>query len=127
MRARGDFVSVVRDTARAHGDRRGFTFVAEEPGPGRRYRPVDLGFAELERRARALACLLEERGLRDAPVLLLYPEGLEFPTAFLGCLFARAVAVPAPLPELDAGRADRTLRIIEDAGITWVLTDAAHR
>ncbi|GLW63369.1 hypothetical protein Arub01_16130 [Actinomadura rubrobrunea] len=127
MRERSDFVSVVRDAAQAHGDGRGFTFVDEEPGPGRRYRSADLGFAELERRARALARLLEERGLRDAPVLLLYPEGLEFPAAFLGCLFARAVAVPAPLPELDAGRAQRTLRIIEDAGITCVLTDAAHR
>ncbi|MEU6034758.1 fatty acyl-AMP ligase [Actinomadura sp. NPDC047616] len=127
MRPRGDFVSVVRDAVEEHGDRHGFTFVSEEPGPGRRYRETGLGFAELDRRARVLACLLEERGLRDTAVLLLYPEGLEFLAAFLGCLYARVVAVPAPLPALDAGRADRTLRIIDDADVTWILTDAAHR
>jgi acyl-CoA synthetase (AMP-forming)/AMP-acid ligase II len=127
MRPRGDFVSVVRDAVEEHGDRRGFTFVSEEPGPGRRYREAFLGFAELDRRARVLARLLEERGLRDSAVLLLYPEGLAFPAAFLGCLYARVVAVPAPLPAFDAGRADRTLRIIDDARIAWILTDAAHR
>ncbi|WP_222869962.1 fatty acyl-AMP ligase [Actinomadura decatromicini] len=86
-----------------------------------------LGFAELDRMARALACRLESRGLRDRAVLLLYPEGLEFLKAFLGCLYARVVAVPAPLPALDAGRFDRTRRIIDDAGVSLILTDAAHR
>ncbi|MWA04250.1 AMP-binding protein [Actinomadura sp. LD22] len=121
-----DFVSAVRETARTYGDARGFTFVKEEPGPGRAYREDALGLAELDRRARALARRLEERGLRDRAVLLLYPEGLEFISAFVGCLYARVVAVPAPLPVLDAGRFDRTRRIIDDADITWILTDGAH-
>ncbi|MEU6753720.1 fatty acyl-AMP ligase [Spirillospora sp. NPDC046719] len=121
-----DFVSAVRETVRTHGDARGFTFVKEEPGPGRAYREDVLGLAELDRRARALARRLEERGLRDRAVLLLYPEGLEFMAAFVGCLYARVVAVPAPLPVLDAGRFDRTRRIIADADITWILTDSAH-
>ncbi|MEU9024233.1 fatty acyl-AMP ligase [Actinomadura sp. NPDC048394] len=121
-----DFVSAVRETVRAHGDARGFTFVKEEPGPGRAYREDVLGLAELDRRAVAVARRLEERGLRDRAVLLLYPEGLEFMAAFVGCLYARVVAVPAPLPVLDAGRFDRTRRIIADADITWILTDGAH-
>ncbi|WP_217711253.1 fatty acyl-AMP ligase [Actinomadura sp. NAK00032] len=86
-----------------------------------------LGFAELDRKARALARRLEARGLRDRAVLLLYPEGLEFISAFLGCLYARVIAVPAPLPDLDAGRFGRTRRIIEDADIALILTDTAHR
>ncbi|MBO2459991.1 fatty acyl-AMP ligase [Actinomadura violacea] len=122
-----DFVSLVRENVREHGDRRAFTFVSEDAGPGHSYREDVLGFAELDRRARALACRLEERGLRDRAVLLLYPEGLEFLAAFLGCLYARAVAVPAPLPALDAGRFDRTRRIIGDADIAWILTDTGHR
>ncbi|QKG22272.1 fatty acyl-AMP ligase [Actinomadura verrucosospora] len=122
-----DFVSLVRENVREHGGRRAFTFVSEDAGPGRSYREDVLGFADLDRRARALACRLEERGLRDRAVLLLYPEGLEFLSAFLGCLYARAVAVPAPLPALDAGRFDRTRRIIGDADIAWILTDTAHR
>ena len=120
-----DFVSLVRDNIRTHGDDRAFTFISEEPG--RKYKENVLGFAELDRRARALARRLEARGLRDRAVLLLYPEGLEFITAFVGCLYARVIAVPAPLPDLDAGRFGRTRRIIEDADIALILTDTAHR
>lgn len=120
-----DFVSLVRDNIQTYGDDRSFTFISEEPG--RKYKENVLGFAELDRKARALACRLEARGLRDRAVLLLYPEGLEFITAFLGCLYARVIAVPAPLPDLDAGRFGRTRRIIEDADIALILTDTAHR
>ncbi|MEU8122249.1 fatty acyl-AMP ligase [Spirillospora sp. NPDC049024] len=120
-----DFVSLVRQNVRTHGDDRSFTFISEEPG--RKYKENVLGFAELDRKARALGCRLEARGLRDRAVLLLYPEGLEFLTAFLGCLYARVVAVPAPLPDLDAGRFGRTRRIIEDADVALILTDTAHR
>ncbi|MES9537299.1 MULTISPECIES: fatty acyl-AMP ligase [unclassified Actinomadura] len=120
-----DFVSLVRQNVRTHGDARSFTFISEEPG--RKYKENVLGFAELDRKARALGCRLEARGLRDRAVLLLYPEGLEFLTAFLGCLYARVVAVPAPLPDLDAGRFGRTRRIIEDADVALILTDTAHR
>ncbi|MFB4311183.1 fatty acyl-AMP ligase [Actinomadura sp. GTD37] len=120
-----DFVSLVRDNVRTYGDDRSFTFISEEPG--RKYKEHTLGFAELDRRARALARRLEARGLRDRAVLLLYPEGLEFITAFVGCLYARVIAVPAPLPDLDAGRFGRTRRIIEDADIALILTDTAHR
>lgn len=120
-----DFVSLVRKNIRTHGDTRSFTFISEEPG--RRYKENVLGFADLDRKARALGCRLEARGLRDRAVLLLYPEGLEFLAAFLGCLYARVIAVPAPLPDLDAGRFGRTRRIIEDADVALILTDTAHR
>ncbi|TDD71413.1 fatty acyl-AMP ligase [Actinomadura rubrisoli] len=136
MRPHTDFVSAVRANVLAHGDGRGFTFVREDKAPprgtpphggaGRRYREDTLGFAELDRRARALACRLEAMGLRDHAVLLLYPEGLEFLTGFLACLYARVIAVPAPLPALAAERFGRTRRIIDDADIAWILTDAAH-
>ncbi|TDD62254.1 fatty acyl-AMP ligase [Actinomadura darangshiensis] len=132
-----DFVSHVRANLRAHGGDRSFTFISEgassggrpftPSGPGRKYTENELGFADLDRKARVLGCRLEARGLRDRAVLLLYPEGLEFLAAFLGCLYARVVAVPAPLPDLDAGRFGRTRRIIEDADIALILTDTAHR
>ena len=54
---------------------------------------------ELDRRARALAVRLQDLGLdRRSRALLLYPPGLEFITAFFGCLYAGVVAVPAYLP-----------------------------
>ena len=52
-------------------------------------------FAELDRRARSLALRLGEEGVTDQAVLLLYPAGLPFLSAFFGCLYARSVAVPS--------------------------------
>lgn len=126
MQPQTDFVTVVRENVRAYGNQRSFTFVGDRK-PGGAYQEHVLGFADLDRQARALACHLLALGLRDRAVLLLYPEGLSFVTAFLGCLYAGVVAVPSPLPALGAGRADRTRRIIDDAGITLILTDAARR
>ena len=55
---------------------------------------------ELDRQACAIAARLQELGpdSSGARALLLYPPGLEFITAFFGCLYAGVVAVPAYLP-----------------------------
>jgi acyl-CoA synthetase (AMP-forming)/AMP-acid ligase II len=60
-------------------------------------------------------------------VLLLYPPGLEFIAAFFGCLYARAIAVPLPPPNLaQPHRALPRLRaIIADARPAVVLTTSA--
>ena len=87
---------------------------------------VELTHRELDRRARAVAAWLTDAGMAGRPVLLLYPAGLDFLVAFLGCLYARAVAVPAPLPLSGASRVDRVDRLIEDSGARMVLTDEAH-
>ncbi|XVQ09902.1 fatty acyl-AMP ligase [Spirillospora sp. CA-255316] len=121
-----DFVSIVRDNVDAHGNSRGFIFVTEERGPGRSYREEDLGLADLDRNARALAVHLAGLGMRGRTALLLYPEGPDFVTAFLGCLYAEVIAVPAPFPDLAAGRTERTQGIIADADVRWILTDSAH-
>jgi amino acid adenylation domain-containing protein len=49
---------------------------------------------------------LQRRGAAGERVLLLFPPGLDFVTAFLGCLYAGAVAVPAypPAPGRGTGR-----------------------
>ncbi|HEX6342140.1 fatty acyl-AMP ligase [Umezawaea sp.] len=88
--------------------------------------PVELTHAELDRRARAVAHWLTGSGMAGEPVLLLYPAGLDFLVAFLGCLYARAVAVPAPLPLSGASRVDRVGLLAEDSGARMVLTDEAH-
>lgn len=83
-------------------------------------------FAELDRRARAIATHLQARGLREKTVGLAYPSGLEFVAAFCGALYAGAIAVPMPLPR-SRGNDERTATILEDSGATLVLTNAAHR
>ncbi|MEU4805011.1 fatty acyl-AMP ligase [Actinosynnema sp. NPDC023587] len=88
--------------------------------------PVELTHLRLDRRARAVAAWLTAAGMAGKPVLLLYPAGLDFLVAFLGCLYARAVAVPAPLPLSGSSRVDRVDRLVEDSGARLVLTDEAH-
>src|ERR1044071_4464507 len=45
-------------------------------------------YAELDRRARAIASWLESLGLQGQRALLLYPAGLEFVAGFFGCVYA---------------------------------------
>jgi FkbH-like protein len=83
----------------------------------------ELSFRQLGGRTRAVAAWLQDHGLANKRALLLYPPGLDFITGFFGCLAADVVAVPAPLPQLNAlDRALRRLRrIVADADIAVVL------
>ncbi|WP_169946407.1 fatty acyl-AMP ligase [Microbispora sp. H11081] len=112
-----DFVTHVRSRLR---EDRELVFLRDDGTP------VRLGFPELDRRARATAVWLARHGLTDRPVLLLYPAGLDFTVAFLGCLYARVPAIPAPLPDTGAPHANRVRALMGDAGARMVLTDAAH-
>lgn len=107
---------VLSDRIRAGGDRPAVTFVSASGD-------LALSYADLDRRARGLASRLRERGSAGDRVLLLFPPGLEFATALVGCLFAGMVAVPAPLPD-HRGRLERTRAIAKDADISFILTDS---
>ncbi|MFF3448451.1 fatty acyl-AMP ligase [Streptomyces sp. NPDC002667] len=84
----------------------------------------DISYARLAERSRAVAAWLQERGLASARVLLLYPPGLEFICAYLGCLSAGVVAVPG-LPPHGRSQNHRALlrvkRLIADADARVIL------
>src|SRR5687768_8959417 len=82
---------------------------------------TSISYGELELRARAVAGLLQSRGLQNERVLLLYPPGLDFIVAFFGCLYAGAVAVPSNLPLTRQGLA-RLQAIAADAQAACALT-----
>jgi acyl transferase domain-containing protein/acyl-CoA synthetase (AMP-forming)/AMP-acid ligase II/acyl carrier protein len=85
-----------------------------------------LTYGGLDRRARAIAARLEAAGAANEPVCLLYQPGLDFITAFLGCLYAGAAAVPAYPPSGARGQGLSRLRaILDDCGARTVLTHAA--
>lgn len=84
-----------------------------------------LTYAELDAAARRVAVALNNRMAVGERALLLYPEGIHFATAFLGCLYAGVVAVPAPLPGQYRHQRERVTSIARDAGVTVVLTNAA--
>jgi acyl-CoA synthetase (AMP-forming)/AMP-acid ligase II len=81
-----------------------------------RFGTTSLGWAEVDRRARAAAVALAERGLAGRRVAVLLPPGPEFVSVLLGCVYAGAVAVPLP-PLPSAGHPDlpRRLAVIDDA------------
>src|SRR5919112_794634 len=58
-------------------------------------------YGELEKQARGFAAWLQTQVCAGDRVLLLYPPGLEYISAFLGCLYAGVVAVPAYPPRLN--------------------------
>jgi acyl transferase domain-containing protein/acyl-CoA synthetase (AMP-forming)/AMP-acid ligase II/acyl carrier protein len=61
-----------------------------------------LTYALLDRHARRIAVRLRSCGIVPGErVLLIYPPGLDYVTAFFGCLYAGAIAVPAYPPVLN--------------------------
>eukprot|EP00756_Hemistasia_phaeocysticola_P008882 Hpha_TRINITY_DN14761_c0_g1::TRINITY_DN14761_c0_g1_i3::g.102805::m.102805 len=78
---------------------------------------AQLTFGELDKRSRAVAVALQRSGhSAGARVLLLYPQNLEFVSAFFGCLYAGAIAVPSypPHPARLHRLLPRLLGIIDD-------------
>ncbi|MET8779605.1 fatty acyl-AMP ligase [Nocardia sp. NPDC004654] len=117
------FVAHLRGQAAAYGDTRSYTYLREV---GRELVEEVATYRELDRDAMALAEWLARHDDADRPVLLLYPPGLEFLRAFLGCLYAGVIAVPAPAPH-DERSIRRLLGMIEDAGARLILTTAEFR
>jgi acyl-CoA synthetase (AMP-forming)/AMP-acid ligase II/acyl carrier protein len=79
-------------------------------------------YRELQRQARAIAVLLTDLQCQGERVLLLYPSGLAYIAAFLGCLYAGATAVPAYPPRPNRSL-ERIQAIIQDARAKVALTD----
>ena len=78
-------------------------------------------YRELDRRARAIAAKLQSIGAEGQRALLLYSPNLHFVTAFLGCLYAKVLAVPAYPPRPNATMT-RLRAMMSDAGATMALT-----
>ncbi len=82
-----------------------------------------LTFGELDRRARAMGRFFEAANASGSRAVLLYPTGLDYITAFFGCLYGGVVAVPAYPPRMNRNL-KRLLSIMEDCAPRYVLTDA---
>ncbi|WP_247616514.1 fatty acyl-AMP ligase [Streptomyces sp. MK37H] len=83
-------------------------------------------YAELLRQALVRAAELRRRDSRGRSAVLLYPTGLEFVRAWLGCAAAGVMGAPVQVPR--NGQALRRLRsVADDSGTTLVLTTAETR
>jgi acyl-CoA synthetase (AMP-forming)/AMP-acid ligase II len=117
-----DFFDVVRTHA-ATTRRAGLSFLRNAKSG-----VVDesMSYEQLHESASAIAAWLTTNGMRGQRALLLFPDGLDFVTAFVGCLYARTVAVPAPLPGVSTPASIRTASILRDVDPAIVLTDSSN-
>jgi acyl transferase domain-containing protein/acyl-CoA synthetase (AMP-forming)/AMP-acid ligase II/acyl carrier protein len=116
----------IADSIRSDADRRAFTFL-EYPsrgGDARVERALSIG--QLHQRALAVAARLRKTVRPGDPVLLLFRPGLDFVVAFVGCLYAGAIAVPVPSPRRGLG-AQRVQSILGDCGARVALATSATR
>ena len=109
-------VDLLRWRAERQVDNPAYTFL--EDGIAKE---VDLTYAGLDLKARAIGAWLQSANAVCERVLLLYPPGLDYIAAFFGCLYAKTVAVPAypPRPNRTLDRLEST---VADARPVAVLT-----
>src|SRR5579884_4324210 len=81
-------------------------------------------YQELDIKARVIAAFLQEKNVFGERILLLYPAGIDFVAAFMGCLYAGCVAVPIHCPLLtDFEKSHAWINsAAQDADISGVLT-----
>jgi acyl-CoA synthetase (AMP-forming)/AMP-acid ligase II/7-keto-8-aminopelargonate synthetase-like enzyme/acyl carrier protein len=90
-------VDLLRWRASRQPKRRAYTFLADGETED-----SSANHEELDQQARAIAARLQNLGVAGGErALLFYPPGLEYVAAFLGCLYAGVVAVPAYPPRLN--------------------------
>ncbi|MEH2238951.1 condensation domain-containing protein [Nostoc sp.] len=83
-----------------------------------------LTYQQLVKRSCAIASQLQALNLKGERALLLYPPGLDYLTAFFGCLYAGVVAVPA-YPPRNQRKTPRISAITTDAQPSIALTTTA--
>lgn len=109
-------VHILHNRALHQPDEIAYTFL-----PNGEITGYSLTYQALEERVKALASRLQSDRVSGARILLLYSPGLDFIIAFLGCLYAGAVAVPAYPPRNNQNNL-RLEALIEDAQVTIILT-----
>lgn len=81
----------------------------------------EITYSGLDRNARCIAQWFQERGAAGERALLLYPPGLDYISAFFGCLYSGVIAVPA-YPPLSPKLIPRIESIVSNAGAKFIMT-----
>jgi acyl-CoA synthetase (AMP-forming)/AMP-acid ligase II len=97
----------------------GYTFLVDGESE-----TVTLTYQQLNQKAKAIAAKLQALCQPKDRVLLLYQPGLDYISAFFGCLYAGVIAVPAYPPRPDRSL-PRLQAIIKDTNATVALTTEA--
>jgi 8-amino-7-oxononanoate synthase/acyl carrier protein len=111
-----NLVELLLHRAQHQGDDIGFRYLTDGEKS-----LVEWTYADLDRKARAIAASLQSMDMEGERALLLYPSGLDFVAAFFGCLYAGVTAVPAYPPRRNRNMA-RIDAIANDAEAKIALT-----
>jgi acyl-CoA synthetase (AMP-forming)/AMP-acid ligase II len=111
-----NLVELLLHRAQHQGDDLGFRYLTDGEKAS-----LDWTYADLDRKARAIAASLQAMEMEGERALLLYPSGLDFVAAFFGCLYAGVTAVPAYPPRRNRNMA-RIDAIANDAEAKIALT-----
>jgi acyl-CoA synthetase (AMP-forming)/AMP-acid ligase II/acyl carrier protein len=114
-------VDLLRQRAAAMGEKPVFSFLR-----GNGEQEASLTYQSLHERAMAIAAELQTLAPPGERALLLFPPGLEFISAFFGCLYAGIVAVPAAIPNRNRMTASIEA-VFEASRPSLVLSTADHR
>ena len=84
---------------------------------------ISLTYGQLEQKAKAIATYLQSISSPQDRVLLLFPAGLDYITAFFGCLYAGVIAIPAYPPRPNRSLS-RIHNILQNAETNLALTNS---
>ncbi|TWT38752.1 aminotransferase class I/II-fold pyridoxal phosphate-dependent enzyme [Blastopirellula retiformator] len=107
MKKPATLLEALRKHVDSHGDKTAFTFLKSDE------ETISISFRELDASAQQIARRLLTVARPGDRALLMYQAGITFIEAFLGCLYAGIVAVPAYPPKRNRN-ADRILTIAQD-------------
>lgn len=79
-------------------------------------------YQQLRKKAVEIAACLGAKGMREKRIVLALPQNVYFIVAFLGCLYAKAIAVPLPPPKSKRQLA-RSIPVIQDATAALILIE----
>ncbi len=83
-------------------------------------------YHDLWQRSRAIGAILQQHISPGDRVLLLFPSGLDFVDALLGCIISQFIAVPLPIPRWNGKDAEKVIHVIENCHPKIILTDQNH-
>ncbi|HEY9662302.1 MAG TPA: AMP-binding protein, partial [Allocoleopsis sp.] len=115
----GSLVDLVRYRAQVQPQQVAYTFLRDGE-----VEETNWTYTDLDNRSRAIATQLQALQLQGERALLLYPPGLDYLAAFLGCLYAGVVAVPA-YPPRNYRNTPRILAVVQDAQAAIALTTSS--
>jgi acyl-CoA synthetase (AMP-forming)/AMP-acid ligase II len=117
------FTDIVRGRVAESPDREALILLTERNGV---LLPEALSYAELDLAARTVAARIARHAAPGERVLILHTSRKLFAIAFLACLYAGVIAVPAAPPGTFGRHDERIAGIVKDAAAGCVLTSLAE-